>query len=395
VEEALRLLVEYVVCSIPIAVRGMDYALLESLPPLLAPFAPLSPLLHAIWQNALATFESSCRGQYIRARTRWTDVLERLATAQGAEFRHVEQVRHAIMFALGTLEAMFGMPSAEQRVAGVEGNPLQQVGVLQLRKIVRLEQGDWNEAARLDRLADELALRTRVPSMFLVHLLVELKTYAQARDLAGLKRCVERIEPLAARYPGWGPNLVGARALFELVRGDFASAIQGFEAAISQTQPDAEGRSRNLQAWVLAQTGLAEALLLSEQLGAARSRARVALDLCRRLEIVSVSDGILRSWAVAEAKLGNFESALAEMQTLIGQQRELGIAGLKLGLSFEACARIAIASGDEDEFERYAQLTAREYRHGAGCPLGARYDALINEARRRGFDPTPQLGSLA
>jgi len=394
VEEALRLLVEYVVCSIPVAVRGMDYELLESLPPLLAPFAPLSPLLHAIWQNALATYESNCRGHYARARARWIEVLERLAHAQGAEFRHVEQVRHAITFGLGTLEALFGMPSAEERVARAEGNPLQQVGVLQLRKIVRLEQGDWKEAARLDRLADELALRARVPSMFLVHLLVELKTYAQARDLAGLKRCVERIEPLAARYPGWGPHLINARALFELVRGDFSAAIRGFEASIAQTEPDAAGRSRNLQAWAQAQTGLAEALLLTEQLSAARQRARAALDRCRELEIVSVTDGMLRSWAVAEAKLGRFESALSEMQTLIEQQRELGIAGLKLGLSYEACARIAIVSGDEDAFDRYARLTAREYRHGAGCPLGARYDALINEARRRGFDPSPQVGSL-
>ena len=394
IEEALRLLVEYVVCSIPVAVRGMDYALLESLAPLLAPFAPLSPLLHAIWQNALATFESSCRGQYFQARARWIDVLERLATAQGAEFRHVEQVRHAIQFGLGTVEAMFGMPSAEERVARVEGNPFQQVGVLLLRKIVRLEQGDWKEAARLDRLADELALRTRAPSMFFVHLLVELKTYAQARDLAGIKRVVERIEPLALRFVGWGSHLITARALFELVRGDFSAAIQGFEVAIAETEPDASGRSRNLSGWVQAQTGLAEALLLTEQLAETRDRARAALERCKQLEIVSVTDGLLRAWAVAEAKLGNFESALAAIQKLIEQQRELGIAGLKLGLSYETCARIAIVSGDEDAFDRFARLTAREYRHGAGCPLGARYDALLNEARRRGFDPSPQIGSL-
>jgi tetratricopeptide (TPR) repeat protein len=394
IEEALRLLVEFVVFSIPVAVRAMDYDLLRSLAPLLEPFAPLSPILHAIWQNALATFESSCCGRYFQARARWIEVLERLATAQGAEFRHVEQVRHAILFGLGTVEAMFGMPSAEERVASVEGNPLQQVGVLQLRKIVRLEQGDWKEAARLDRLADELALRTRAPSMFLVHVLVELKTYAQARDLAGIKRVAERIEPLALRFPPWESHLITARALFELVRGDFSAAIQGFEAAIAETEPDAVGRSTNLSGWIQAETGLAEALLLSEQLAETRDRARAAIERCKALQIASVTDGLLRAWAVAEAKLGNFETALAAIQELINQQRELGIAGLKLGLSYEACARIAIVSGDEDEFDRFARLTAREYRHGAGSPLGARYDALLNEARRRGFDPSPQIGSL-
>jgi tetratricopeptide (TPR) repeat protein len=225
-------------------------------------------------------------------------------------------------------------------------------------------------------------------------LLVELKTYSQARDLAGIKRVVERIEPLALRFAGWGTHLIIARALFELARGDFSAAIQGFEAAIAQTEPDTAGRSKNLAGWVQAQTGLAEALLLSEQLATTRDRARAALDRCKQFEIVSVTDGLLRAWAVAEAKLGNYESALKAIQELIDQQRQQGIAGLKLGLSYEACARIAIVSGDEDEFDRFARLTAREYRHGAGCPLGARYDALLNEARRRGFDPSPQIGSL-
>jgi hypothetical protein len=224
--------------------------------------------------------------------------------------------------------------------------------------------------------------------MFLSHLMVELKSYAQARDLTGIQSCIERIEPLAARFPGWASHLITARSLYELVRGDFAAAIGGFELAIAQTEPDAEGRSLNLQAWVQAQTGLAEALLLDEQLDACRDRASAALERCKRLEIVSVTDGLLRAWALAQAKLGHFETASSTIQSLIAQQLELGIAGLKLGLSYETCARIAIASGDEEQFDHYALLTAREYRHGAGSPLGARYDALINEARRRGFDPS-------
>jgi hypothetical protein len=182
--------------------------------------------------------------------------------------------------------------------------------------------------------------------------------------------------------------------LFELVRGDFSAAIQGFEAAIADTEPDATGRSKNLTGWVQAQTGLAEALLLTEQLAATRERARAALHRCKHLEIVSETDGLLRARAVAEAKLGNVEGALTAIEELIAQQRELGIAGLKLGLSYETCARIAIVSGDEEAFDRFARLTAIEYRHGAGCPLGARYDALLNEARRRGFDPSTQIGSL-
>jgi hypothetical protein len=143
---------------------------------------------------------------------------------------------------------------------------------------------------------------------------------------------------LAAHYPGWVPYLHNARALFELVRGDFNAALRGFETAIAQTGLDEAGRSKNILAWIHAQTGSVEARVPTEQLTAARDRGRAAVELCRKLEIVSVIDEILRTCALAEAKLGNFEGALVEIKALANDQRALGITGLKLGLTYETCA---------------------------------------------------------
>jgi hypothetical protein len=66
---------------------------------------------------------------------------------------------------------------------------------------------------------------------------------------------------------------------------------------------------------------------------------------------------------------------------------------LNLGATYEARTRVAIAAGDEAAVHEYASLTAREYRHRHGSPLGSRYERLMEEAMRNGalpsYAPTP------
>ena len=42
----------------------------------------------------------------------------------------------------------------------------------------------------------------------------------------------------------------------------------------------------------------------------------------------------------------------------------------------------------------FAKLTAHTYRHGEGSRLGARYERLMNEARRIGYNSGPLLSKL-
>jgi hypothetical protein len=102
----------------------------------------------------------------------------------------------------------------------------------------------------------------------------------------------------------------------------------------------------------------------------------------------------VRMLALIEAKLGD-PNALPRLAKLIAQQTELGVSGLRLGLSYEARAQIAIWQRDAEAFEEYAGLTAHEYRYGAESALGARYDRLVNEARRQGLQTTATLEHFA
>ena len=67
------------------------------------------------------------------------------------------------------------------------------------------------------------------------------------------------------------------------------------------------------------------------------------------------------------------------------------VSGLLLGATYEARARVAIWAGDEPAVEKYGRLTAAEYRHGRGSPLGARYERLMDEARRAVSLALPKL----
>jgi hypothetical protein len=394
VEEAIRYLAEFVACSIAIGAKTLNTPLLASLPALIEPFAPLSPVLGAIWQNSIATCESNCLCHYESACARWIEVLEKLDAATGSELQLLEPIRNAVAFAIGMLQSQFGLASAADWATRLDRDPQQKLSALYLRKIVRLEQGDWAGADRLRRQAEVAALQVRWTSMFDGLLTIEVAAHTQARDLAGLKDVIGRIEPLAARFPGWVPHLRDAEARFHLVRGDFAAAKAGFDHCIELTALDAQGRSSLMAVWVAAQAGRAEALLGLGSTQEARASAAAALATCDALGIGSHANDVVRVLALAEAGLGEFAAAAARLDALIAKQTAMGVTGLRLGLSYEARAQVAIGSGDEAAFDRYARLTAQEYRYGARCPIGVRYERLLNEARRRGLRAAAALPEI-
>ncbi|HET8935792.1 MAG TPA: serine/threonine-protein kinase [Polyangiales bacterium] len=393
VEEGLRRLAEYVVYSIAIGGRTQNAALTRSLPSLLEPFAVLSPLLQVIWLNAQASAASNSAARYERARDLWSEALTKLDALSDRDSTYIVPMGNAIAYAVGLMDAHLGRASAAASAARLETDPYQRIAALGLRKVVQLEQGDAKGADRLRREAEVLSLQMRAPQMFKTLLPVELAVYARAGDLGGVALVVERMKPLAARHPGWVPHLMVAEASFDLVRGDFNAAQTKFEACIALTQPDAEKRSLNMATWVTACTGLAEALLSSERVEEARAAAASALSVCESHEIGSHAFALIRTLALAEAKLGQAHAA-ARLDASIAEQTRLGATGLQLGLSYEARARIAIWMADAPAFEHNASLAAREYRHSARSALGPRYERLMNEAARQGMRASVSFADL-
>ncbi|HKU43311.1 MAG TPA: protein kinase [Polyangiales bacterium] len=394
VEEAIRLLAEYVVLSIANGARQRNIRLLARLPKIMQPFAPLGPILDAIWNNAVATAEMECELRMEAAHARWCDVLKKLDALQRDEVAHLDMIRNAVAYAVGLIEAQLGMPTATGYAARLEQDPMHKLSALNLRKIVRLEAGDWAGAEKLRRESEVLALQLGSVQMFNALVMVEFNVYTLARDLTGMQRAIEQLRHMAARTPGWQINLLNAQAQFDLVRGDYAAALRGFEQCIEQTEFGPDGLSRSLLDRMLAQVGMCETLLALGRVEESRARAQATAEFCVQRNMGVLNSEVVRALALAEAKLGQHTTANARLRDVVAKQLAAGISGPRLGVNYEALARIAIWADDEPSFEEYSRLTANEYRRGAHSPLAARYERLINEGLRAGFQPTVELGDF-
>ncbi len=385
VDEAIRKLGEYVVISVVEAARSLDSELMRSLPGIVEPFTPLSPLLEAIWLNMLGASVAHCQCDYERALGLWRAMLEKLNAAGDTGEVFVAAMRNAVIYAIGTAESQLGLASASEWAERLDSDPYQRISALNLRKIVCLEQGDAEGAERLRRRSEVLSLQLRFPSMFNSSHSHELYAYAQSNHLAGMTQAIERIKPLAVRYPGWVPVLLNAEGSFELARGDYQAARAKFEACLELARTGVNGVEVYIWSLLSARAGLAECLMCVGRDEEARRVASAALAdaEARDIGLGGVFD-IIRVLALAEGKLGDPRGA-QRLDELIARQNALGSTGLRMGLSYEARARIAIWSGDAAAFERFSERTAREYRHGARTPLGARYERLMNEAARAGM----------
>jgi hypothetical protein len=388
---AIKNLVLYVVLSIVVGSRVQDGPLIASLPGVLEPFVALSPLLHAIWLNARATYEYSCNCRVERARALWLEVETALSKLTGAEISYVPAIRTAVRYGLGLLEARLGTSLAEERAQQLDQDPSQRVSAMLLRKIVRLHQGDFEGAEHFRKQAERLALEANVRGMFTGTVPAELIAHALASDLVGIRQLADAIAPMAARYPGWLGFHHLAQGYFEQARGELEAAREEFERGLAASEPDPRDPHRALGAWPRLEAAYIETLVSLDRALEARARGLRALATCAEREIDAAAIAIVRALALAEAKLGDYAQACARLEALIGQLTQLGISGLELGATYEARARIAIWSSDKAAIEHYGRLAAMQYRHGQSSPVGARYERLMDEARRAGVHVLPQL----
>lgn len=390
-DEAIKFLVHYVVISIAVGSRTHDVGLLRSLPPLLDPFVALSPVVDAMRDNALATVQGVCNGQLELYIALSLSVYERLGQLNREILPSVDRIRGAIEFGIGVVSATLGLTSAEKWANRLDQEPMQRVNALYLRKAIRLQAGDWQSAEEYRKKAELLALESRTRQMFDSTLWLELSVHAMARDLTGLRQVMDRIEPRAARLAGWLPYRHIGEGEFQYICGNMQLARTAFERAVAITEPDAEDQCRVLQAFPVAMAGLLASLIELGEAEKAVSDGKRALETCTAHGIVAQAHPLVRALALAEAKLGAHDDACRRLDGLIAAQTQLGVTGLHLGATYEARARIAIWAGDEAAVEKYARLTAQEYRHGLGSPLGARYERLMDEARRTVASPLPRL----
>jgi serine/threonine-protein kinase len=390
-DEAIRGLVHYVVVSIAVGSRTYDLPVLRLLPSLLEPFVALSPAIEAMWLNALATRESVCDGRSEVGLEISLDLYRRLEAMTSDQLPYLELIRHAVAFGIGAVSAQMGLGSAAKWAELLEQDSLQQVSALYLRKAIRLQAGDWEGAERFRRKAEVLALQSQTRQMFANSLTMELTAHAMAGDLTGVKQVIDRIEPLARRSPGWVPYRHIAEGHFQRIRGNFELARAAYERALALTTPDPGEPFRFVTAFPSCAAGYVETLVGLGLHQEAKDAGEGALAACSKVGIGVQAHVLSRALALTEAKLGDYVGACERLERVMNEQLERGVAGLLLGATYEARARIAVWASDESSVERFARLTAGEYRHGLGSALGARYERLMDEARRFAVLPLPKL----
>lgn len=389
-DRAIRLLVYYVAISIAIGSRTLDPKIMLPLPGLLEPLAPLSPLVAAIHQNAQATCESACYRQTERACARWIKVYEQLGEIVAPpDPQLIQSIRYAIAFGVGNGEASMGLQSALRWAELLDREPMQRVNAMYLRKVICLQQGDLEGAERCRKQAELLALQSSTRQMFTSLLMLEIVVHYAALDLAGVKEIAEKIAVLAARNPGWVPFQHLAEGHYQRLRGDLEAARQAYERCLALATPDPNEPTRSIAAWPVAAAAYVDTLVRLDRAPEAKACAERALAECERRELGVASHEIVRALALAEAKLGDYAKGASRLEALLDAQRALGVSGLNLGASYEARARVAIWAGDRTGVERFARLTAEQYRHGRGSPLGVRYERLMGEARGAGVTVLP------
>ncbi|HKP58403.1 MAG TPA: serine/threonine-protein kinase, partial [Polyangiales bacterium] len=389
-DEAIKCLVSYVVASIAMGARAMDAALLRSLPPLLEPFAMISPLVDAIHQNSIATCDLLCNGRAEQARERWIRVHQQLTASVAQQLQYADFIRNAIAYGIGALEARLGMASATDWANLLDNDPMQEVNAVYVRRIVSLQHGDWDTSERLRKQAELLALHSLGRQMFTSTITVELAAHALANNLTGVKQAKDRIASLAAQYRGWKPYGLLAEACFQLLRGDPAAALGELERCLELYAQDEQERALSLAVWPSVVAAYIETLLKLGRIEDAKREGERGLARCQALNIALGAQEISRGLALAEAELGLTQQAAARMQAVLDEQLALGVSGVQLGATYEARARVAISAGDLPSVEQYARLAGDEYRYGNDSMLGARYERLLEAAKQAGLNGSPE-----
>jgi hypothetical protein len=262
---------------------------------------------------------------------------------------------------------------------------------------VRLQHGEWEAAEELRKKAEEIAAVSYGRQMFLNSIFVELDVYGLTDDLLGVRQVIDRCEPLAARFAGWVPWLHLAHATLHRIRGESEAARTHYECCLSVATSRLDHWASCVPRggyWPMAMAGYLEVHVDLGQSQQASSIGRDVLRVCQERDVGILSHGIARVVALAEAKLGEHALATAILDRIVAEQTQYGVSGVHLGATYEARTRIAIWASDHEAIEKFGRLTAMVYRHGLDSPLGARYERLLNEARRVAPKLLPALADI-
>jgi tetratricopeptide (TPR) repeat protein len=384
--DAIREFARTLIQASSYAVFLFDDDFVHSLPSI-EPLTALTPALGVV-ENTVKSVGAILRARYEEAHQLFLAILERTAQPDraGLDDAHYAYTRSAVMYGLGLIESNFGFDSALDWAEKIEPNVLHQVNSWRIRMLYYLWQGNAKRADECSQLLELLQIQNS-PSQHWegTHVWREVVVNAVADNLIGVKQTFASVASMAARYPQWVPVQHYANGEYHRIRGDYKSALEAFERALS-----AITRGRHT-VWPPLAGGHLRVLLELGRYDEAAKLGKEHSDFCDREGIGYWGTLIKMPLALAEAKLGHYEIALEISLNAIDILTTLRANGAVLGMAYETCARIAILLKDEEGFHKYATLCSDQYLVGHSSALTAKYDKLIGEARAADVDISIKL----
>jgi tetratricopeptide (TPR) repeat protein len=340
--------------------------------------------LHAwtkLTQDALHIQQALQSGRFELGYARCRAMLESIAQLPAApgESSLLDAFRFGQLYALSLRSAIMGHASTESLVAELERRPGFRSNAWRARMVYHLALGSLDQARDCGRRAELLDLQDGVPVFLASTVRVELLVYIATDDVMGVKRTIERIEPLADAYAGWRPTLALARSHYRRLQGDLQGALEELQSATASISPGRHidcGPVVEVRMMMLRDLGrYAEAAAYGSEMLEAFRRDETLTDVIRARRVL----------AEVLAQLGRLEQAKQLADDYIARSEQGETHGVWRGLGYETGARVAIAMRDEAALVRYAELCAREFGAAGNPNASAKYERLMREAAAAGM----------
>ncbi len=250
----------------------------------------------------------------------------------------------------------------------------------QLRMMYHAYLGEADERRRYHERVELSASRggtTWQVEMFLPVAL--LNADVLSADTVAARRSWEQLSRLAKGVPTLEVYRDAAHAAYLMLRGDLTGAIEAYERLLPEL-----GAGRRSY-WLPTRAYFATALNAAGQHQRAKQVASEALSHVSANDktVVVMSLEVERQLALAEAGLGRTGAAVAMLDTLLGEHRDLENP-LLLGLLHEARADVALKVGDAAGFEAHFVEAGRLFRGTRNPALVARVERLAARAVQAG-----------
>jgi hypothetical protein len=96
--------------------------------------------------------------------------------------------------------------------------------------------------------------------------------------------------------------------------------------------------------------------------------------------------------ALAEAKLGDEQSAIERADAVVQSLEQINATGINLGLAYETRARVALYGNDVDGCTKHISLCREQYSNRNNPALVGKYDKLVEEAKKSKIGSISRIG---